>query len=158
MTINKISDELLAAYIDGNITQQEADQINQCFQNNPAAFAEYCLASKAAFLSEDEPDAETKQLTSGSSWNIAAGIASAISSGTGISGLISHLNQSTSFMDNQESFSVHDDRFDNHTGSIPENSNHLVMDNYFHTAEFNPVQQQYNDTCAIKSQPRIGTC
>lgn len=155
MPEHKISEQLLASFIDGTTSPQETDWVNQQLLNDPQAFAEYCLASKVAFILDDNPEGELNQLTSGPAWNMAAGIASAIASGAGISGLISSAHNVVPFMENHENFTEHGDRFYHPGNSIPENSNHLVMDNYFHTAESNPIQQQYNDTCAIKSQQLI---
>ncbi len=153
MSTNKLSDELLAAFIDGTISVEETKKISQMLQDDPEAFSEYRLAAKAAFIADDNSDAEVK-LPADTNWNIAAGIASAMATGAGVSGILSQLNHSPAFGDHPN-FYDQDDRSVPPEDSITENSNQSTMNTSHHPEGLNPVQQQYNDTCAIKSQQLI---
>jgi len=149
--MNNISDELLASFIDGNTSDEQTSQINQIISADPSAFTEFLIASKAiCFVDEAEPiESHLPNL------GIAASSASIVAGGTLLASYLSHLHDSSPIFGSSENLSYHADRMDQHSHSINENLNHPIMENFVHYGETNHIQQQYDDTCAIKSQQLI---
>jgi hypothetical protein len=152
MPTDKLSTELLAVFIDGDTTAFETDQVCQVLAGDTTVFEEFIHASKISWLSDFSENAEDSD---SSGWQFAAGTASAIAGGAGLSGYLSHLVREASALGNSEEISENDDRITNQSDSKHENLNYLTMDTFNQPQEFNPIQQQYDDTCAIKSQQLI---
>jgi hypothetical protein len=152
MPTDKLSTELLAVFIDGHTTAFETDQVCRVLAGDTTVFEEFIHASKISWLSDVSENAEDSD---SSGWQFAAGTASAIAGGAGLSGYLSHLVREASALGNSEEISENDDRFPDQTDSKHENLNYLTMDTFNQPQEFNPIQQQYDDTCAIKSQQLI---
>lgn len=152
MPTDKLSTELLAVFIDGHTTAFETDQVCQVLAGDTSVFEEFIHASKISWLSDVSENAEDSD---SSGWQFAAGTASVIAGGAGLSGYLSHLVRVASAFGNSEEISENDDRIPDQTDSKHENFNYLTMDTFNQPQEFNPIQQQYDDTCAIKSQQLI---
>ncbi|MGV8134413.1 MAG: C39 family peptidase [Mangrovibacterium sp.] len=159
MPANRISEELLASFMEGNTSPQETETINHLLATDPDAFAEFLLAFKASCFSDEEQvedtDPREDPVIGHPHWNIAAGFAAAISGLAGFAGSVSPMAHVAPLLGNDDNFGDADDRSSGDEGSITENSNRSMMGALDHPENFNPIQQQYDDTCAIKSQQLI---
>ncbi len=160
MSINHcISDELLAAFIDGKTTQEQSDVILEAFKNNPELFGEFRIAFSAANIVDSDFD------NFNSSTNVEHIIPSAII-GHGIFGSLNNFDNSQINTDlpmvaasnNHHNDRIHDLLYsiaETNTHSMDENNvNQVIGDNPTDIVNIE-VQQQYSDTCAIKSQQLI---
>lgn len=162
MQIDNISDDLLASYIDGTTTREENDLILEAFKQNQNLFDEF----KTAYCGANMFDENSGNLTSHSK-NISIIPDTVI--GNEIYNSLNLFKYSE--IHNQPSMVAasnnhhHDDRMHKHLNSIFEtnhynqnmettNSNQIIGENPMDILN-NDVQQQYNDTCAIKSQQLI---
>lgn len=159
MQANRISEELLASFMEGNTSPQETETINHLLTTDPDVFAEFLLAFKASCFSDEEQiedtDPREDPMIGHTHWNIAAGLAAAISGLAGLAGSVSPMAHAATLLGNDDNLGDADDRSSGHEGSIAENLNRPTMGTLDHPENFNPIQQQYDDTCAIKSQQLI---
>lgn len=152
MPDNRISEQLLASYIDGNTTADQQTIINQSFEHSVEAFNEYLIAAKATYLFDDIVESDEFQLINP---GFAAGSASLIAGGVGLAAYLSNLNQSVPFLGSSYEIVSDHDRLHDQSGSIHENLKPENMDTSNQPLDFSPIQQKFDDTCAIKSQQII---
>lgn len=155
-----ISEELLASFIDGTTTQEQNNYILEAFKNNPELFEEFKIAFSAANIFDNDSD----NLIIGT--DDASIIPTAII-GQGILSSLNifdntHINNHPSMVAASNNHHT-DDRIHDLLYSISEKNNHsmettnanqVIGDNPTDIVS-NEVQQQHNDTCAIKSQQLI---
>ncbi len=159
MQTNRISEELLASFIEGTPSAQETEAINQLLTTDPDVFAEFLLAFKASCFSDEEQvedtDPREAPIIGHTHWNVAAGLAAAIGGGAGLAGYLSQLAHVSPMLGDHDVSGEVNDRNSGEEGSISENINQSTMEASSYPGDFNPIQQQYDDTCAIKSQQLI---
>jgi len=152
MPDNRIPEQLLASYIDGNTTDDQQSEVSQLLAQSDEALSEYLIAAKATYLFDDVNEPDESQVTK---LGFAAGSASLIAGGAGLAAYISNLAQSVPFFGSSDEIVADNDRYQTQPNSIHENLKYKIMDTSNQPLDFNPVQQQYDDTCAIKSQQLI---
>jgi len=130
-----ISDELLAAYLDGNTTSEENDFIMSNIVQDNEVFDIFSIASEATEINSLIPVAETEL------------------------GSIQAVNELIGYQ--EENVFHWSDRFDDLLHSIQESNQINYHSNSNNMSKIdgiigeNRFQQQYSDTCAIKSQHLI---
>lgn len=167
MQTNKyISDELLAAYIDGTTTQEQNDFIHEVFRENPEQFEEFKIAYGAANIFDEEiSDTEKTKNEIGEGIIPTIIFGGGMAAGTIIGNIFEHGHIPMVAANNDENH-LSDDRFHSHHDSISINDNTHHMETTIHEApnqfgeEANNyvspnVDQGYSDTCAVRSQQLV---
>lgn len=163
MKTNKyISEELLAAFIDGTTTQEQNDLILESFKQNPDFFTEFKIAFYGANIFKtdlDELSINSKDLSIVSGTIIGNEIYNSLNlfDHSEIQNQHSLVAASNNHHSGDRIHELLDSIFENnhHNQNMETiNSNQIIGENPVNIVS-NDVQQQYNDTCAIKSQQLI---
>lgn len=167
MKTNKyISEELLAAFIDGTTTQEQNDYILEAFKEDPELYKEFRIAYMAANLTEDDIESPVKNNDKSFNGNIPTIIlGSGMAAGSLIGNIFEHSHIPMVAANNDEN-NLLDDRLNHHNDSISANDNNHQMETIIHEApnqfgeEANNyvspnVDQGYSDTCAVRSQQLV---
>lgn len=159
-TNHYISDELLAAFIDGITTQEQNDYILEAFNVDPELLNEFKIAFSASNLVEDDSEISNNG-TKDSNILPTAIIGQEMLNSFNIFNH-THINSHSSMVaasnNNHDDDRIHDlldsisEKNNHHMGAT--NGNQVIGENPADLVS-NEVQQQYNDTCAIKSQQLI---
>lgn len=167
MKTNKyISEELLAAFIDGTTTQEQNDYILEAFKEDPELYKEFRIAYMAANLTEGDIESPVGNNDKSFNGNIPTIIlGSGLAAGSLIGNIFEHSHIPMVAANNDEN-NLLDDRLNHHNDSISANDNTHQMETTIHEApnqfgeEANNyvspnVDQGYSDTCAVRSQQLV---
>jgi hypothetical protein len=154
---HNISDELLAAFIDGSTTQEQNDYILEAFKENPELYEEFRIGYLAANIIEDDHSISNgKQDYSNISTLILGG---GMAAGTIIGNIFEHSHIPMVAENN-----LLDDRFSSHHDSMRISDHNMETTRHEAPKQFgeeannsvsSDVYQGYNDTCAIRSQQLV---
>ena len=165
-TNHKISDELLAAFIDGSTTQEQNEYILEAFKENPEQYEEFKMAYLGANVFNEELTDTEKSKNEFGKINIPAIIlGGGMATGTMIGNIFEH-NYIPMVAANNDENNHLNDRFNNHHDSLSVNDNNHHMETTIYEApnqfgeEANNyvspnVDQGYSDTCAVRSQQLV---
>src|SRR5574344_192789 len=135
MQTNKyISDELLAAYIDGTTTQEQNDYILEVLKENPEQFEEFKIAYGGAHIFDKElSDSVTQNNETGIGTIPTIIIGGGMAAGTIIGNIFEHGHIPMVAANNDEN-NLSDDRFQIHHDSLSINDNTHHMETRIHEA------------------------